>query len=271
MIAKVLYEMFLNGLERFNLYYSNYRAIVYDNNDKDGYNRVQLIVPQFDKTIPYATWAWPKGNFAGNNYGINMLPQKGDLVWVEFEHGNRNYPIWSHAYFTKAEKPKEFDSPNTYGLKTPYGFTVLLKDDAKVLSITTPAKLSMEFDDNKGTVVIKNSKGNIYQFGEDKSLQDAGGNAIIYLNDGKIYLGKNANHSAALGDKTHSRLKEITKLLSSLIADMSLQLTTDAPILTTMGVTGAAVLSAKMPGFKTKVETLQALIHEVESETVYLQ
>jgi uncharacterized protein involved in type VI secretion and phage assembly len=35
----------------------------------------------------------------GKQMGAYMLPQIGAGVWVEFEQGNRDYPIWSGSWY----------------------------------------------------------------------------------------------------------------------------------------------------------------------------
>lgn len=115
------------GLEYFGRYYSSYRAFVIDTEDPKGMNRVKVVLPTIHSNDEEGTWAYPKNNWGGKDYGTNLQPLKGDMVWVEFELGDLDYPIWSHGGYAKDEKPKEFVN-NTYGLKTPKGNLVIVDD-----------------------------------------------------------------------------------------------------------------------------------------------
>lgn len=270
-IAIIFNEIFTKGLERFGRYYSVYRATVHDNDDPDGHGRLRLIVPIVDKKTPYARWAWPKGNFSGNNYGMQVLPQKGDLVWVEFEHGDRDFPVWSHAYYTKNEKPKEFANPQVFGFKTPYGFTILADDSTKSLSITTPNKLVMEFKDKDGTVVIKSGEHNLFKISGDEILQVTSGDSIINQKDGKIFLGNKAKHPGVLGDKNEEVLNKLTGILEELTNNLMVWVATDSAPLAALGITGEGALAGKLPKTITDIQALKLKIKEITSEIVKLQ
>lgn len=124
-----------DGLEYFGLYYSMYEGIVYDVEDPENCNRIRLVIPVIDKAVPLKTWAMPKHLFGGKDYGINMLPKKGDSVWVEFEYGRLKNPVWSHGYYAINEKPKEFLNSKVYGFKTPGGTYVTINDETNELSV----------------------------------------------------------------------------------------------------------------------------------------
>lgn len=116
------------GLEAIGKYYSVYRGYVIDNNDPDGMGRIQVRLPEISRDKPLIKWAYPKSVFSGNNYGMQLLPMIGDLVWVEFQQGNTRFPVWSHGHFVKDEKPTEFVTPQVYGFKTPKGQLIIIDD-----------------------------------------------------------------------------------------------------------------------------------------------
>lgn len=123
-------EILINrGLEAIGLYYSTYSAYVYSTEDPENMNRLQLIIPMIDRYTPLRTWALPKDLYGGPNYGVNILPEKGDLVWVEFEFGRLQNPLWSHGYFGKGEKPKAFTSHKIKGFVSPGGIELLIDDE----------------------------------------------------------------------------------------------------------------------------------------------
>ncbi len=136
------------GLESIGRYYSSYRGYVIDNDDPDGMGRIKISVPVITKDIEHPTWAYPKTQLGGSNYGIQVLPLKGDMVWVEFEHGDTRFPYWSFAHRAKDEKPEEFTSPEIYGFKTPKGQTIIIDDSQD------EPKIIINHGENKGLVKV---------------------------------------------------------------------------------------------------------------------
>ena len=126
--AEFLHNILYRGLEQFGKFYSSYRGYVVNNEDPEGLNRILVSIPSVTRGATHTKWAFPKNAFSGNGYGIQMLPMVGDLVWIEFEFGNTEYPIWSHAHYAKGEKPEEFLNHKIYGFKSPMGQLVIIDD-----------------------------------------------------------------------------------------------------------------------------------------------
>jgi Type VI secretion system/phage-baseplate injector OB domain len=77
-------------------YFGKYRGTVLQNIDPERRGRLQVIVPDVLSLIP-STWAEPCVPLAGPTgppMGVYMVPPIGAGVWVEFEHGDPNKPIW---------------------------------------------------------------------------------------------------------------------------------------------------------------------------------
>jgi uncharacterized protein involved in type VI secretion and phage assembly len=79
-------------------YYGKYRGTVVNNVDPMQIGRIQVMVPDVSNVIP-STWAMPCFSFTGKGMGAYMLPQIGSGVWVEFEQGDPDYPIWVGGYW----------------------------------------------------------------------------------------------------------------------------------------------------------------------------
>jgi hypothetical protein len=78
-------------------YYGKYRGTVLNNIDPDQRGRLMLNVPDVLGLIP-SSWAEPCVPLAGPTgppMGVYMVPPIGAGVWVEFEHGDVDYPIWA--------------------------------------------------------------------------------------------------------------------------------------------------------------------------------
>jgi uncharacterized protein involved in type VI secretion and phage assembly len=78
-------------------YYGKYRGSVINNVDPMQMGRLQIQVPVIAGLTPSA-WAMPCFPVTGKQMGIWMLPQIGTGVWVEFEQGDPNYPIWAGCF-----------------------------------------------------------------------------------------------------------------------------------------------------------------------------
>lgn len=79
-------------------YYGKYRGLVIENIDPEQIGRVLLQVPDVLGEIP-STWAMPCVPVAGIQSGIFAVPPIGSQVWVEFEQGDPDYPIWTGGFW----------------------------------------------------------------------------------------------------------------------------------------------------------------------------
>jgi uncharacterized protein involved in type VI secretion and phage assembly len=82
-------------------YYGKYRGTVFNNIDPMQMGRIQVVVPDVTSVLP-STWALPCVPMAGAQCGEFTVPPIGAAVWVEFEHGDRDYPIWTGGFWGSA-------------------------------------------------------------------------------------------------------------------------------------------------------------------------
>jgi uncharacterized protein involved in type VI secretion and phage assembly len=83
-----------NGAGKF---YGKYRGTVINNVDVLFTGRLLVQVPDVLSLAP-STWAEPCVPLAGPTgapMGVYLVPPIGAGVWVEFEQGDPNFPIWS--------------------------------------------------------------------------------------------------------------------------------------------------------------------------------
>ena len=100
-----------------DLYFGKYRGRVEDNADPRQIGRLQVSVPALlGNTIKL--WAMPCVPYAGKNVGFFALPPKGANVWVEFEAGNIDYPIWVGCFWNEGEMPVKPAVADTKVFKT---------------------------------------------------------------------------------------------------------------------------------------------------------
>jgi hypothetical protein len=93
-----------------------HRGVVVDNVDPLAMGRLRVDVPElFDGQPRFALPATP---YAGDGVGFCMLPPVGAGVWVDFEQGDVNRPVWSGCFWQPGEPPPEIDQPGATFIKT---------------------------------------------------------------------------------------------------------------------------------------------------------
>jgi len=153
-----------NGAAR--KYLGKFRGMVVNNVDPMQIGRLLVQVPDVLGPIP-SSWAMPCLPFTGKQMGMWCLPQVGTGVWVEFEQGNPDYPIWSGCWYgIAAEVPALALAappavPNVV-LQTMAQNTLMLSDlpgptGGILLKTTTGAFISV----NDLGITISNGKGAI--------------------------------------------------------------------------------------------------------------
>jgi len=82
-----------------------FRATCVNNIDPMMLGRIQVIVPDVSNVM-LSSWAMPCVPVAGLQMGFYSVPPIGAGVWVEFEKGNSDYPIWVGCFWgSPAEVP----------------------------------------------------------------------------------------------------------------------------------------------------------------------
>jgi uncharacterized protein involved in type VI secretion and phage assembly len=82
-------------------HYGKYRGVVLNNVDPMQQGRLQVQVPDVTGLSP-ASWAMPCVPMAGIQTGMVALPIPGSGVWVEFEQGDPDHPIWTGCFWGSA-------------------------------------------------------------------------------------------------------------------------------------------------------------------------
>lgn len=75
-----------------------YRGTVLNNIDPLQIGRILASVPDVLGPTP-TSWAMPCVPIAGKQMGTYLVPQIGAGVWIEFEQGDPDYPIWVGGYW----------------------------------------------------------------------------------------------------------------------------------------------------------------------------
>ncbi len=140
-------------------YYGKYRGVVLNNIDPMQQGRLQVQVPDVAGLIP-ASWAMPCMPIAGLQNGMVAPPLIGSGVWVEFEQGNPEHPIWVGCFWgSAAEVP-------ALALATPPG--------VPAITFQTPLQNGLTISDLPGPtggIMLKSATG-----------------ATLIVNDTGIYI-----------------------------------------------------------------------------------
>jgi uncharacterized protein involved in type VI secretion and phage assembly len=145
-------------------YFGKYRGMVLNNIDPMQMGRLMVQVPDISGLLP-STWAMPCFPVTGKQMGVWVLPQIGSGVWVEFEQGNPDYPIWVGCFpGSAADVPALALAGNPVSpsivLQTGLQNTVMISDmpgpaGGIMLKTTTGAMISI----NDVGITISNGKG----------------------------------------------------------------------------------------------------------------
>lgn len=131
-------------------FWGKYRGTVVNNEDPLMLGRLQVSAPQALGEVLTA-WAMPCVPYAGLQVGFYMMPPVGAAVWVEFEGGDLDYPIWSGCFWREGERPLAAEVPTTRMIQTASsklifndlpgegGFTLSVMDPAVTVPITISA------------------------------------------------------------------------------------------------------------------------------------
>ena len=88
-------------------YYGKYKGTVVQNVDPELRGRIMCEVPAVLGLVP-SSWCeacTPLAGPTGFPMGVYMVPPIGAGVWVEFEGGNPDRPIWSGCRFGTGDAP----------------------------------------------------------------------------------------------------------------------------------------------------------------------
>lgn len=168
-------------------FFGLYRAVIVDNKDPEQLFRVQVRVFELYQDLELTTlpWAWPCFSYGGGGlpgYGESYVPPIGSTVWVGFEHGNVDKPVYIGTFYGKplgfSEAPIEFREkslapahadpeplinspafanpvyPNNHGIRTKNGIVIEWDDTPgeERIHLFHPSGSHMEF--RKGGQVV---------------------------------------------------------------------------------------------------------------------
>lgn len=150
-------------------FYGKYRGMVLSNVDPLQQGRLLVQVPDVAGLAP-ASWAMPCVPLAGIQNGMFALPIIGSGVWVEFEQGNPDYPIWVGCFWGSATEVPAMALATTPGLPA--------------ITLQTPLQNGLTISDQPGPnggILMKTTTGAFISVSDVGITISNGKGAIISL------------------------------------------------------------------------------------------
>ena len=148
-----------------------YRGTVANNIDPQQQGRLQVRVPAVlgEGSL---SWAMPCASYGGAGVGLFTIPPVGANVWVEFEGGDPDYPIWSGCFWGIGEVPALPAVAEMKVLKTDTG-TITINDLPGVGGIKIETATGMKIEITALGIEISNGIGaSIKLVGPKVSIND---------------------------------------------------------------------------------------------------
>jgi len=165
-----------------------YRATVLQNIDPEQRGRLQLMIPDVLGPIP-STWAeacTPLAGPTGPPMGVYLVPPIGAGVWVEFEQGDVNYPIWVGCRWGA-----QSDIPTLAKAGLPVSPNIVMQtlgQHAMVISDMppTPATGGIMLKSATGAMVVVNDSGIYISNGKGATITMVG--PTVTVNNGALVV-----------------------------------------------------------------------------------
>lgn len=168
-----------------------YRGFVVDNADPEQLGRLKLRVPSVLGNDVVSGWATPCMPYGGDaDQGFLFIPEVGAGVWVEFEEGDLEFPIWVGTFWSKpggeSELPKlnGADGAEEGGVQDP--------PTRKIIKTRKGHTLQFEDKDGEETVLlVEAANGHVVTMNKDgiRIKDGANGHEIIMAAGGVTVKG----------------------------------------------------------------------------------
>jgi uncharacterized protein involved in type VI secretion and phage assembly len=156
-----------------NRFYGKYRGVVTNTDDPESRARIRATVPAVFGEEE-SGWALPCAPYVGEGVGAIAIPPVNALVWIEFEHGDPEYPIWTGGFWGSGrEAPGEGAIADIKLLKSQQHL-LKLDDAASTLTLAAP----------NGMTIVLGPEGIEINNGQGASIKLQGNQ--VSINDGAL-------------------------------------------------------------------------------------
>jgi uncharacterized protein involved in type VI secretion and phage assembly len=164
-------------------HYGKYRGTVTENVDPMQLGRIQAMVPDVSGLLP-SSWAMPCVPVAGKLSGVYVVPQIGAGVWIEFEQGDPDYPIWTGGFWGIAA-----EVPSLALLGDPASPSIVLQtvlQNTLAISDVPGPTGGIMLKSTSGAMIVVNDIGITISNGQGATIVLAG--PTVTINDGALVV-----------------------------------------------------------------------------------
>lgn len=200
-------------------FFGKYRARVINNKDPKKMGRIKVECPKVLGKFE-SEWCLPCFPYGADGVGTIQIPREGSLVWIEFEEGDPDKPIWTGTIWKQGLTPFEdeyelidrkrifktesghkivFSDVEEHEYEDEEGNTVSVEADEHI-ELTTHSGHRVRFHDveDEEYVEIETKSGHKVKFNdvegeESVRLDEMNGNSFIANKDGTVLLDKFGN------------------------------------------------------------------------------
>jgi uncharacterized protein involved in type VI secretion and phage assembly len=164
-------------------FFGKYRGTVLNNVDPLQEGRIQVVVPDVSAIAP-SSWAMPCLPVTGIQNGFFTVPPIGAGVWVEFEQGDPDFPIWVGGFWGSAAEVPALARTVPPAIS---GFTLqtTLQNGMVISDVPGPTGGIM-LKSTTGATLIVNDTGIFIQNGKGASIVLAG--PSVTINNGALVV-----------------------------------------------------------------------------------
>lgn len=196
--------------ERF---YGKCRAFVADNADPENRGRLRLRIPDVLGPTVISGWALPCAPYGGSaGQGFFYIPEKNAGVWVEFEQGKLDYPVWVGTFWakpggtTEVPKPGDSQSPPTSKIIKTLKHTIELADaDGNEAITVTDATNKNKVTLDQNGIAIEDQNSNKIE------LTSSG----VTITSSAIKVGSGASDPLVLGNQLKTALDNLVLFIKT--------------------------------------------------------
>lgn len=195
-------------------FYGKYSGSVVRNEDPDSTGRIEVQVPSVfgAELVVWARPCLPFGHF--------FVPAVGTPVWIEFEGGDPQFPLWVGAWYPAGAAPDvaAINPPDNRVIRTPSGHTIeimdqegeeriiirhkgnafLVLDKSGNVVLSNQSGSHLNLDVSNGVATLMSEQGHLVTLKSDGVTLASSGGAYINLNDNEVQIVASKIH--LLGD-----------------------------------------------------------------------
>lgn len=177
--------------------FGNYRALVVDNKDPKGNTgRIKIRVYGLHDEVKESALPWAQ--YADSTMmGSLLIPDIGTNVWVFFEAGELDQPVYFACAPAKPDVPSEANTnyPSNRVIKTNAGIIIQINDQNKTVKLNID-DISVLIDANENIIKTK---------AKDTECEINGNNSVVKVLSDKIQLGRDGDvEQSVLGKQLES-------------------------------------------------------------------